>query len=1101
MMLSVSRKTDKGVTASQVVLFVLVALVLGVGRLTAQNRSTGEIRGIVTDPSGAVVPGVNVTITNTQTGVETRVITNASGVYDALFLVPGSYSIGFAKPGFQSFVRTGIVLAVQTLGVDVKMAVGSVTQQVRVNAAAPLVQTETSQQSITIPGSAVKQLPSLGESWWNYTVLMPGVSGGGEQNASGSAASVNGMQQSDYNFMMNGSSITQGDNADPIGWSANQSDIQEISFDTHNFSAQYGNGGAIFNVILKTGTDHFHGSLYEFDQNSALAARNFFAQGVPPLRWNDFGGTVGGPIKRDKAFFFFDYERQPTISYPISIDTYPTAAMRQGDFSAAGLPTIYNPATTTLVDGGYVRQPFSGNIVPSQDFDPVAAKIQQYFPLPNSPGLVNNYYFTYRKDVTTLFYTGDVDYDITQNNRLEVDYKWTTAPFTEFTPTAPIGDQTRYGENSAGVVTDSWTISPSMVNEFHVGYNRAGQGWIDDDYGLGYPAKLGLPNLTQNAFPNITISGTIPVSIATGTGARMGQLTIQPSDVLTWIKGKHILKFGGEFDRWQVNLAWPNVDSGSFTYNGLFTENPASPAGTGIGYADFLLGQTENWSVLDLITTGARQWQTELFAQDDYKLRPNLTLDLGLRYQMQPDWTEVDNRISNFDPTLLNPATNTSGALWYAGQDGHRSPIQSAYDILSPRIGFAWSPKNNWSVRGSYGTFYLQVPVADSGNLFGTGWEIQGSEASTSFLSPVFTLAQGPPLEVAPTAASRTPSLLNGQSIYYFPYNSSYPYYEEWQFDIQHELRGGILVDAGYFGTRGVHLPVTLDSDQVPPNLIHLYTTGVSMQQYRPYPQYEGISTDFDEGISNYNSLQLSVQKHFADGLQFIGNYTWSKTLDMATGDGGYGVMGVDVWQNAYDPGALYGLSLLDMPQVFTGDFVYQLPVGSGRRFLNRGGILNGFLGGWQVSSVWQVHSGIPFTPIVGTANLDGSLAGTWFPNRVGDASVSNPTVQEWFNPSAFAAPAPGTFGNSGRDVLFGPSWKQVDFGLAKHFAIHKLGEGGDLEIRADAFDLFNTANFGQPNPDIGTPSAGTITSANYSNGNFPYSEGRIIQLGATLTF
>lgn len=274
------------------------------------------------------------------------------------------------------------------------------------------------------------------------------------------------------------------------------------------------------------------------------------------------------------------------------------------------------------------------------------------------------------------------------------------------------------------------------------------------------------------------------------------------------------------------------------------------------------------------------------------------------------------------------------------------------------------------------------------------------------------------------------------------------------------------------------------------------------MQPYRPYPQYLGISTVFNEGISNYNSLQISVQKRFSHGLQFLANYTWSKTLDMETGSGWSGPSSRgDVWQNAYDPRALYGLSLLDMPQVFTGDFIYQLPVGSGRRFLNHGGILNGFLGGWQLSSIWQVHSGIPFTPVMGTANLSGSLAGSWFPNRVGNGSVSNPTIQQWFNPSAFAAPAPGTFGNSGRNILFGPSWKQMDLSLAKHIRIKELGEGGDLEIKADAFDAFNHPNFGQPNPNIGTAAVGTITSANTSNGNFPYSEGRVVQLGARLSF
>jgi len=396
----------------------------------------------------------------------------------------------------------------------------------------------------------------------------------------------------------------------------------------------------------------------------------------------------------------------------------------------------------------------------------------------------------------------------------------------------------------------------------------------------------------------------------------------------------------------------------------------------------------------------------------------------------------------------------------------------------------------------------MQEGADTYGNQLGIGWAIQGYDTSPDLISPIFTLSQGPPSPIYPTAASRTPALLNGQSITYIPYRTPVPYLEEWQFDIQHQLRGGVMVDVGYVGSYGVQLTLNRDIDTLPQNLISQITMGANLQLLRPYPQYYGIMTTEDGGLSNYNSLQVSAQKRFSSGLQFIANYTWSKTMDMDTGSGWSGPMAEgDVWQDNYDLRANYGLSLLDMPQVFTGDFIYQLPLGSGRRFLNQGGVLNGFLGGWQLSSIWQVHSGIPFTPVVGTANLSGSLGQYWYPNRVGSAAVSHPNVQEWFNPNAFAVPDAGTFGNSGRDVLFGPPWKEMDISLAKHFAIGKLGEGGDLEIKADAFDAFNHANFGQPNPNIGTPGAGAITSANFNNGNYPTPLGRTIQLGAKLSF
>ena len=1100
--MSILTRSDKAATAIRVVLWAVAMLIISNGRMPAQNRSTAEIRGTVSDPTGAVVPGVDVTATNTDTRVQTRAKSNSSGVYELTFLVPGPYSVTFTHSGFTTFERTGIQLELQVITVDATLAVGSVSQAVTVRAAAPLVETETSKKSTTLDASTVQELPSVGASWYNFTALMPGVSGGGGQNASGEGVSVNGAPSYQEVWMMNGANASQPQSQNAIGWTANQQDIEEISFDTHNFSAQYGMGTAIFNLIAKGGTNRFHGSVFEFDQNNAFSARNFFASGVQPLRWNDYGFNVGGPIKRNKAFFFVNYERVPSITYPIAIDTFPTAAMRTGDFSAAGLPTIYNPSTTATVGGQDVRQSFAENIIPSQDIDPVAAKILQYMPLPNLPGLVNNYYFPARQDIHTYFLTTKEDFDLTANNRLEAVYKITSSPFTRYAPTSPIGDSTRFGENSSAQITDSWSIKSTLVNEFHVGMVRAGQGWHDGDLGKGYPALLGLPNLTENAFPNMTVGGSIPTSIGTGTNAIMGQLGLTPSDTLTWVKGKHILKLGGEFFRWQTNVAWPNIDPGDFAFSGIYTRNPSDPTSTGIGLADFLLGLPQTWYVNDPPTPGGRMWSVQLFGQDDFKLKPNLTLNIGLRWGTQPGWSDNLGRQANFDPTLLNPATNTLGAVLYQGQLGRGAPQATAYDLFAPRIGFAWSPKNAWSIRGAYGLFYMQEGADTYGNQLGIGWATQGYDTSPDLISPIFTLSQGPPSPIYPTAATRTPALLNYQPITYIPYHTPVPYLEEWQFDIQHQLRGGVMIDVGYVGSNGVHLSLNRDIDTLPQSLMSQINTGANLQLLRPYPQYYGIMATEDGGISNYNSWQVSAQKRFSAGLQFIANYTWSKTMDMDTGSGWSGPMAEgDVWQDSYNLRPNYGLSLLDMPQVFTGDFIYQLPVGYGRRFLNQGGVLNGILGGWQLSSIWQLHSGIPFTPIVGTANLSGSLGEYWYPNRVGSATVSNPNVQEWFNPAAFAVPNAGTFGNSGRDVLFGPSWKEMDISVAKHFGIHKLGEGGDLEIKADAFDAFNNVNFGQPNPNIGTPGAGVITSANYNNGNYPTPLGRTIQLGAKLSF
>jgi len=481
-------------------------------------------------------------------------------------------------------------------------------------------------------------------------------------------------------------------------------------------------------------------------------------------------------------------------------------------------------------------------------------------------------------------------------------------------------------------------------------------------------------------------------------------------------------------------------------------------------------------------------WNLQFFAQDDYKVTPKLTLNVGLRYEIQTGWTEVHNRLSNFDPTIINPATGTPGGLWFAGQNGHNALENTIPDVLSPRLGFAWAPRPGWSVRGAYGIFNTMW----GGNTYYTsdaaGYAIQGFGTSSDSIHPIFSLAQGPPVPLYPSAAARTPDILNGQQVSYVPYNTPISYVQQWHLGVQHELAGGVLIDAAYVGTRGVHLGFGRDIDQVPTALLG----PGDAQERRPYPQYAGIIASLFDGYSAYHSFQLSAKKPLAVGLTFTVNYTYSKSMDTGTGSGYGGLQNIDIWQNAYDPRANYALSKTDLPQLLNGAIVYELPVGAGKTFLNRGGIANAVFGGWQVSTMFQLHSGLPFTPVMGTANLSGSLAGTWFPNRLGNGTLANPSINEWFDPTAFAQPAPYTFGNSGRDILRGPGWSNVNFSLAKNFRIRWIGEAGRLQIRSEAYDLLNHPNFGMPNPNIGTPGVGVISSA-LTN--------RIIQLGAKLSF
>jgi hypothetical protein len=362
------------------------------------------------------------------------------------------------------------------------------------------------------------------------------------------------------------------------------------------------------------------------------------------------------------------------------------------------------------------------------------------------------------------------------------------------------------------------------------------------------------------------------------------------------------------------------------------------------------------------------------------------------------------------------------------------------------------------------------------------------SPPTATLLADYPTLAQGPGLPIYPTAKTRTASLLNGTSISYYPYNAPIPYIQQAHLDIQHQVHG-FLVDAGYVWTRGIHLPLFADYDQVPEN--RLLAGAADEELEEPYPQYTGLSGNLYDGVSNYNAFELTVKRNFSNGLLLTANYTWSRAMDTETVSNLYGGNS-GLIQNTYNLMANYGPGDYDMPNIFNFEAVYQLPVGSGKRFVNRGGILNGVIGGWQISSVLQVHSGSPFTPTMGTANLSGSLGNYWYPNRIANGTLPNPSISEWFNPAAFVEPAAYTFGDSGYDILFGPSYKDLDLSLSKSFPIRKLGEGAKFEIRADAFDSLNNPNFGFPNSSTGTAGVGVISSANTN---------RLIQLGAHLTF
>jgi len=1087
---------------------VMVVMITGTRSTLGQNANSGEIKGTVTDSSNAVIPGATVTILDIGTGIATTTTTNKDGIYDVPSIPTGEYTLTFTKAGFRDTVHNGITLHVGTVAVDATLQVGTASQEIVVTADAPLLQTEDSAQHMDFDTQAVQNAPIVGGIWYNeLTNELPGVNGGGGQDASGQGIGVNGTQGYSGTFLMEGSVAQEPRDANASDNYPPTDAIGEVNVQTSNFGAQYGNGVAAFNVLLKSGSNKFHGSLFEFNQNNDYNAVNYFDSGptasVTPLHWNEFGGSIGGPIIKDKLFFYFTYQRNPNTSSGVYTTTVPTQG--PGGLEAGVFPTSYvNGSGQTVpitVINPSTGQPFPDNTIPSSMFDPVAVNIQKYFPAPNLPGLVNNYRVVQSTTTTSTWYVGKVDYTPTQSHRISASYMdFPVGPLTyNVDAFCSLGFDCTVGNNynETGQVTDTWTISPTMVNEARIGGVREVDKYIPPTYNKGYPTTIGLEptygtDAPANIFPGVSVSsgGDIGgIGINGGVHASLADGALAESDVFTLIKGKHTIKIGGEFDKsYQNYTSWGDISSGNFAFDGV---------SSGVPYADFLLGEVYGWYVYDYVETGARMWNMGAFAQDDYKVTPHLTLNVGFRYQHQGGWGEVQNRWGTFSPNVVNTGqyvpAGTMGAMLYGGQDG-RNTIQDGANEWVPRIGLAWSPLQKWSIRASYGISDAPWSTDPYTAAYGIGLNPHGTEGYGS--SAAFLLKNGPgPGAVAyPTLANLSNSQYNYDNVPYFPEKRPVTYYQEALFSVQHQLPFETLVDVSYVFTKGTHLGFSRDINQVPQSAMTQYTDCYNAPT--AYPLFCSIDGSLYDGYSNYNALQLRVEKRTSHGLNFVFNYAFSKTMDSGTGSGND--TGVDVWQNAFNVPGNYGLSTLDVRNTINGSATYELPFGVGKSFALHG-ITDEVLGGWRVTGVYQIHSGIPFTPttsdngqdLSGSAANECSCGYSWLPNRVASAAPANQSISEWFNPAAFATPTPGTFGTIRRNSLIGPDWRDLDLSLGKGF---QLLEGVRFEVRADSFNAFNHPNFSNPSAATGTGvvGGGVITSANGA---------REIQLGGRLSF
>jgi hypothetical protein len=1144
----------------------------------AQNTNSADLSGSVTDVKGALIPGATVTIKDVDKDTERAFTTDNAGLYDTGSIVPDHYLVTVSAPGFKTYVRGPINLDVGTQTLNAILDIGAVTEQVVVTTDLPLLDTSDGSQTDTLSSESMAQLPQYGSDWENFVFLLPGSS---FSYRAGQSTSINGNLPYS-SILADGATTTlpMSTNSDVTVFET----TAEVKVDANAFSAQYGLGGIIFNQITKSGTDHFHGSAYEYFQNNALNAADYaFGNGGKPAfqRYDNYGFSVGGPVPlpyfKHKLFFYFDYDK--TYSNGGSgnqFDTVPTDAEKTGDFT--GMPTIYDyttqvltnhPATTNPPVGAYdsvTRESFAdefgqGNKIPTgyAGLSTVAAALQKFFPEPNvttgtittSLGLPFNNYFTNVPNLAPFTkYFGRLDYTPVQSHRFTISETESDNPAISYgngKQLCPINCQFQDVSRDNAQVSDVWTISSSMVNEARFGFTDQLNFFSPFSLNENYPQKLGTQWTVANTFPNFDFNNYL--GLGSPTNAVYKEFVFDPSDVFTLIKGRHVLHFGGEvlINR-ADSTAWGNENSASVDFQGYYTDyglnqqvtvpNPKAPTPQSTDptdYADFLLGYSAEWYGQNDPEFGARMKNPQAFVQDDIKLRPNLTINVGLRWYGTTGFTEVKGNIAAFDPTIINPGTdsngntNTLGAAWYAyshanGRTHLQAPIWSTF---LPRFGFSYSRDPKTVLRGGIGLYNYTWSEDTYGGGMGNALGLNTGEFDNSGgIDPVLLLdsngstnyQQGYGLSVAQleTHVNPTgPAGYNGTGMSYNMYHTPVPKIWQYNLTLQRELGTTMMAQVAYVGSKGWNLNFPVDINQVPENELSATDTTPKTNE-RPYPNFTGLGGSTNNASSNYNSLQAQFQKRLGHGLQFTAAYTWSKFLDSQDSSGWGSSAGSQDFQSSYCVKCNWGPSNFDVRHVFTFSGVYTLPFGRGAQFLNKSYVEDLVLGGWRLAATSRENTGSPFTPTMSTSTTN-AQAGNQFPDLIGNplsaiepaGCTNNPqtgapgcdptwggqqahvhTIQNWFNKYAYAAPTSYTYGDVRRNSLYGPDYGNLNLSFGKTFDLYKSYR---LEIRADAQNALNHASFNAPDSGIGDSKPAVITGV--TDG------GRHIQLYGKFTF
>lgn len=1094
------------------VLWRWLAPILFVASPALAQVGGGAVTGLVTDPAGAPVPGVTVTVTDPGTKRARRTQTDSQGRYVVGGLASARYQLDAALDGFRPLARHGVRVATgETLRLDLQLSLGA-TEAVTVTDEAGMLRPETSGLGQVIDSQTVTALPLNGRSFITLTGLGPGVA----LPPGSSLPRINGGRPRTNEYLFDGISVLQPEPGQ-VAFFPNVDAIQDFKIESNSPPAEFGrfNGGVV-NLTTKSGSNDVRGSAFGFFRHEALNARHYFARSTgekPAFRRQQFGGVVGGPVRRERTFFFADFQGQRQRITRSVISTVPTLLQREGIFTepvAGRVPLIFDPATGTAA-----RTPFAGNQIPLGRIDPVARTLVQRYPLPTSAGTANNY----RRVADETVNHDQVSARLDHRFRAGPDHVF--GRLTRFAeaavPVAPLPDGSGVASGTLGPQsTGAWAFASSyqrvfstrLMNELRVGDTRRTVRRHATELEGAVSAVLGLPGIPSSArFPNtlpaFLIAGYQQLGAPPNTASDFSTSVSQVANTLAWVGGRHTVKAGADL-RWQrLDIIQPPSPTGAFTFSSLFTDQPGV-ADTGTPLASFLLGQVQQFSIdLQQGEIRNRAHFQEYFVQDDWRASERVTLNAGLRYTLNFPSTELDNQAAVFNLETRQ--------LEFLGRDGQPRAARQLHKLnFGPRFGVAGLLTPRTVVRAGYGLVWIEMTGITTPFTTPVFPFLQTvSQRTLDNLAPAFTLAEGP--SVAPVPL--TPSAGVGQGVFAVDRNLGSGYVQQWNASLQRELSPNLSIEAAYTGSIITHVGIP-DSNLNQLNVAQL-AQGASLlervpnpffgaiprssslgdptipraQLLRPYPQYTTVSLYRNNvGTTHYHGAYLKLEQRFSHGLSYLISYTRSRLTDDASSVFDASILAGPVANypvaDSFNRRLERDYSTGDIPQVFAASGVWALPSRAGGW---RGALANG----WTLSGVLTLQSGVPVAVTQATNHNAFAGFGTQRPNLVGDPRLppAERSVSRWFNTAAFATAPQFTLGSSSRNPVRGPAYRNVDVAVVRRVP---LAAGPALEARVEAFNLTNTPAFGAPNGVLGSAAFGTITTAG---------DPRVIQLAVKLLF